>query len=175
WLSGPYELQNGFISISNLRRMYYHVPGGATCMVVSQHCWFKEIIASPVVCPIGWSGGGLDPAIGYYCYRAKKAPCKDICTQAGNPVDVFMRRKVQTESDWTLGLLRVGRTYRSDGFFEPAGAAQLPKPLGFFWRLTYERTITELSVAGVPVVMLARDNGTIMTFTDEQGGYVGDS
>ena len=163
---------NGFIRRSNSRKKHYHVPGGATCFEEVHNCGFKELISAPITCPQGWSGGGNDPQIGYYCYRTRKENC-GVCTKAGNPIDVFFKNKVQLERDWSRGLLKVERRYRSDGFSEPAGSGTHPHPLGHWWKLNYTSKIVATQRGGTPVAILDRDTGETFEFSQMGDEYLG--
>ena len=135
WLSAM-TVTNGFVSpVSNGRHYSYQELNGniGSCgLMTNPPCWFQENLISPNACPVGWTGSS-DPVFGNYCYRAKRTNVTCIiCSLAGNPIDFFYKEKIQTETDWAMGLLRVERKYRSRGFPDALGAGVIPHPFGTY-------------------------------------------
>lgn len=94
----------------------------------------------------------------------------------GNPIDVLLRIKIQRETDFsTAGLLKLERTYRSDGFLLPVGAGAPIEPFGPLWRSSYTRhLILAQKTSTTLVATLDRADGQRFYFTQSGSSYVGD-
>ena len=111
-------------------------------------------------CPKGYSWSGTQCVLDGSFDPEKECPS---CSRAGNPIQIGLGTKFQTELDYSAPSgLRFERTYSSTGRGRWAG-------LGELWRHNYARSISVVSGQGTQMALVRRAEGTFYQFVLSAG------